>query len=42
MADMEIVLPGKKNPSLTPMDLVNFFISAVLDLVALVGSLKIP
>ncbi|KMZ68410.1 hypothetical protein ZOSMA_23G00640, partial [Zostera marina] len=38
MADMELVLPEKKNPSLTPMDWVKFLISAV----ALVGSLEMP
>ncbi|KAF9605239.1 hypothetical protein IFM89_014636 [Coptis chinensis] len=42
MADMEIVLPEKKNPSLTPMDWVKFLVSAVLGLVALAGSLEMP
>ncbi|ERN06092.1 hypothetical protein AMTRI_Chr06g192840 [Amborella trichopoda] len=42
MADMELVLPEKKNPSLTPMDWVKFLISAVLGLVTLVGSLEMP
>lgn len=42
MADMELVLPEKKNPSLTPMDWVKFLISAVLGLVALFGSLEMP
>ncbi|XP_027153800.1 uncharacterized protein LOC113753760 isoform X2 [Coffea eugenioides] len=42
MADMEIVLPEKKNPSLTPMDWVKFLISAVVGLVAVVGSLEVP
>ncbi|CAD6267849.1 unnamed protein product [Miscanthus lutarioriparius] len=42
MADMEIVLPEKKNPSLTPMDWVKFLISAVIGLVTLVGSLEMP
>lgn len=42
MADMEIVLPEKKNPGLTPMDWVKFLVSAVLGLVALVGSLEMP
>ncbi|CAH1453593.1 unnamed protein product [Lactuca virosa] len=32
MADMEIVLPEKNNPSLTPMDWVKFLISAVVGL----------
>lgn len=42
MADMEIVLPEKKNPGLTPMDWVKFLVSAVLGLVAVVGSLDMP
>ncbi|XP_043706063.1 uncharacterized protein LOC122655791 [Telopea speciosissima] len=42
MADMEIVLPEKKNPSLTPMDWVKFLVSAVVGLVALVSSLEMP
>ncbi|URE39746.1 hypothetical protein MUK42_06236 [Musa troglodytarum] len=42
MADMELVLPEKKNPSLTPMDWVKFLISAVLGLVTLVSSLEMP
>lgn len=42
MADMEIVLPEKKNPSLTPMDWVKFLISAVVGLVAVVGSVEMP
>ncbi|XP_052135509.1 uncharacterized protein LOC127754087 [Oryza glaberrima] len=42
MADMELVLPEKKNPSLTPMDWVKFLISAVLGLVTLIGSLEMP
>ncbi|KAF8400090.1 hypothetical protein HHK36_015965 [Tetracentron sinense] len=42
MADMEIVLPEKKNPSLTPMDWVKFLVSAVLGLFALVRSLEMP
>ncbi|XP_042406311.1 uncharacterized protein LOC121996413 isoform X2 [Zingiber officinale] len=42
MADMELVLPEKKNPSLTPMDWVKFLISVVLGLVTLVGSLEMP
>lgn len=42
MADMEIVLPEKKNPSLTPMDWVKFLISAVVGLVAVGGSLEMP
>ncbi|XP_058092887.1 uncharacterized protein LOC131239281 isoform X2 [Magnolia sinica] len=33
MADMELVLPEKKNPSLTPMDWVKLLVSAVLGLV---------
>ncbi|CAA0813146.1 Protein of unknown function (DUF3754 [Striga hermonthica] len=42
MADMEIVLPEKKNPGLTPMDWVKFLISAVVGLVAVVGSVEMP
>ncbi|KAJ9683162.1 hypothetical protein PVL29_018947 [Vitis rotundifolia] len=42
MADMEIVLPEKKNPGLTPMDWVKFIASAVVGLVAVVGSLDMP
>ncbi|KAF6169758.1 hypothetical protein GIB67_004150 [Kingdonia uniflora] len=42
MADMEIVLPEKKNPSLTPMDWAQFLISAIIGLVTLVSSLERP
>ncbi|KAM0934809.1 hypothetical protein DsansV1_C30g0214381 [Dioscorea sansibarensis] len=42
MADMEIVLPEKKNPSLTPMDWVKFLVSVVIGLMTLVGSLEMP
>ncbi|KAG8089906.1 hypothetical protein GUJ93_ZPchr0011g28213 [Zizania palustris] len=42
MADMELVLPEKKNPSLTPMDWVKFLLSAVIGLVTLIGSLEMP
>ncbi|XP_030484254.2 uncharacterized protein LOC115700753 [Cannabis sativa] len=42
MADLEIVLPEKKNPGLTPMDWVKFLISAVVGLVALVSSIETP
>ncbi|XP_031489470.1 uncharacterized protein LOC116257020 [Nymphaea colorata] len=42
LADMELVLPEKKNPGLTPMDWVKFLISAVLGLVALFSSLEMP
>ncbi|KAJ6319663.1 hypothetical protein OIU78_015138 [Salix suchowensis] len=35
MADMEIVLPEKKNPGLTPVDWVKFIVSAVIGLVSL-------
>ncbi|XP_050234086.1 uncharacterized protein LOC126682436 isoform X2 [Mercurialis annua] len=42
MADMEIVLPEKKNPGLTPMDWVKFLVSTVVGLVALVSSLEMP
>ncbi|KAF0905260.1 hypothetical protein E2562_003861 [Oryza meyeriana var. granulata] len=39
MADMELVLPKKKNPSLTPMDWVQFILSVVIGLVTLISSL---
>ncbi|CAH1412792.1 unnamed protein product [Lactuca virosa] len=42
MADMEIVLPEKKNPSLTPMDWVKFLTTAVLGLGAATGSIQTP
>ncbi|WVZ51437.1 hypothetical protein U9M48_002585 [Paspalum notatum var. saurae] len=42
MADMELVLPEKKNPTLTPMDWVTFIISAVIGLVTLISSLEMP
>ncbi|KAJ0980994.1 hypothetical protein J5N97_009249 [Dioscorea zingiberensis] len=42
MADMELVLPEKKNPSLTPMDWVKFLVSVVIGLITLVGSLEMP
>ncbi|MCD7468595.1 hypothetical protein HAX54_006959 [Datura stramonium] len=42
MADLEIVLPEKKNPSLTPMDWVQFIASAVVGLFAVVTSLDMP
>ncbi|XP_077212321.1 uncharacterized protein LOC143847393 [Tasmannia lanceolata] len=42
MADMELVLPEKKNPSLTPMDWVQFLVSAVVGLAALISSLERP
>nr|XP_009593055.2 uncharacterized protein LOC104089787 [Nicotiana tomentosiformis] len=42
MADLEIVLPEKRNPSLTPMDWVKFLVSAIVGLVAVVGSLELP
>ncbi|CAM0884506.1 unnamed protein product [Alopecurus aequalis] len=42
MADMELVLPEKKNPSLTPMDWVQFIVSVVIGLVTLVGTLEMP
>ncbi|KAH9626152.1 hypothetical protein KSS87_006830 [Heliosperma pusillum] len=41
MADMEIVLPEKNNPGLTPVDWVKFLGSAVVGLVAVVSSLEI-
>ncbi|KAF2322971.1 hypothetical protein GH714_032558 [Hevea brasiliensis] len=42
MADMEIVLPEKNNPGLTPMDWVKFIVSAVIGLVTVIGSLSSP
>lgn len=42
MADMELVLPEKRNPSLTPMDWVKFLVSVVLGLVTLISSLEMP
>ncbi|XP_057491981.1 uncharacterized protein LOC130777593 [Actinidia eriantha] len=42
MADMEIVLPEKRNQSLTPMDWVKFLSSSIVGLVAVVGSLDMP
>ncbi|XP_042969291.1 uncharacterized protein LOC122302216 isoform X3 [Carya illinoinensis] len=42
MADMEIVLPEKKNPGLTPMDWVKFLGSAIVGLVTVFGSLEMP
>uniref|UniRef100_A0A0A9BB91 Uncharacterized protein n=1 Tax=Arundo donax TaxID=35708 RepID=A0A0A9BB91_ARUDO len=42
MADMELVLPEKKNPSLTPMDWVQFIISVVIGLVTLISSVEMP
>ncbi|GLT68733.1 hypothetical protein SLA2020_409380 [Shorea laevis] len=42
MADMEIVLPEKKNPGLTPMDWVKFLGSAVVGLVAVFSSVERP
>ncbi|XP_030956203.1 uncharacterized protein LOC115978324 isoform X1 [Quercus lobata] len=42
MADLEIVLPEKRNPSLTPMDWVKFLVSAVIGLVTVISSLSMP
>ncbi|TXG54956.1 hypothetical protein EZV62_020212 [Acer yangbiense] len=42
MADMEIVLPEKKNPGLTPTDWVKFLASAVVGLVAVFSSVSVP
>lgn len=41
LADMELVLPEKKNPGLTPMDWVKLLISALVGLVALFGSTEV-
>ncbi|KAK9925595.1 hypothetical protein M0R45_033914 [Rubus argutus] len=40
MADLEIVLPEKKNPGLTPMDWLTFVGSAVVGLVAVFTSIE--
>ncbi|XP_062010445.1 uncharacterized protein LOC133726826 [Rosa rugosa] len=40
MADLEIVLPEKKNPGLTPMDWLSFIGSAVVGLVAVITSIE--
>ncbi|KAL5793515.1 hypothetical protein ACOSP7_002109 [Xanthoceras sorbifolium] len=42
MADMEIVLPEKKSPGLTPMDWTKFLVSAAIGLGTLVSSFSIP
>ncbi|KAJ9189785.1 hypothetical protein P3X46_001039 [Hevea brasiliensis] len=42
MADMEIVLPEKKNPGLTPMDWVKFLGTAIVGLVAVSSSVEMP
>ncbi|XP_057489339.1 uncharacterized protein LOC130775209 isoform X2 [Actinidia eriantha] len=42
MADMEIVLPEKKNPSLTPMDWVKFLVSAIIGLITVGSSINKP
>ncbi|XVF59937.1 hypothetical protein PTKIN_Ptkin08bG0001600 [Pterospermum kingtungense] len=42
MADLEIVLPEKKNPGLTPMDWVKFLVSAAIGLVTVISSLSMP
>ncbi|KAK1422550.1 hypothetical protein QVD17_17833 [Tagetes erecta] len=42
LANMEIVLPEKKNPSLTPMDWVKFLTIAVFGLAAATGSIETP
>lgn len=40
MADMEIVLPEKKTPGLTPSDWIKFLVTAATGLVAFVSSLQ--
>ncbi|KAL6139361.1 hypothetical protein ACLB2K_057666 [Fragaria x ananassa] len=40
MADLEIVLPEKKNPGLKPMDWLSFIASAAVGLVAVVTSIE--
>ncbi|PON50488.1 hypothetical protein TorRG33x02_314140 [Trema orientale] len=42
MADLEIVLPEKKNPSLTPTDWVKFLVSAAIGLFTVISSISIP
>ncbi|WCJ40253.1 hypothetical protein M5689_021183 [Euphorbia peplus] len=42
MADMEIALPEKKNPGLTPMDWVKFLVTALIGLVTVISSLSLP
>ncbi|XP_057997344.1 uncharacterized protein LOC110647972 isoform X2 [Hevea brasiliensis] len=42
LADMEIVLPEKKSPGLTPMDWVKFLGSAIVGLVAVISSVEMP
>ncbi|KAG6435106.1 hypothetical protein SASPL_106757 [Salvia splendens] len=37
-----VIQPEKKNPSLTPMDWVKFLVSAVVGLVAVIGSVEMP
>ncbi|KAL9241826.1 hypothetical protein vseg_015890 [Gypsophila vaccaria] len=39
MADMEIVLPEKKNPGLTPLDWVKFLVSAAIGLLTIITQL---
>ncbi|XP_048502322.1 uncharacterized protein LOC104897658 isoform X3 [Beta vulgaris subsp. vulgaris] len=39
MADMEIVLPEKKNPGLTPLDWVKFLVTAAIGLVTVITQL---
>ncbi|KAL1201357.1 hypothetical protein V5N11_003769 [Cardamine amara subsp. amara] len=41
MADMEIVLPEKQNPGLTPLDWVKFLVSAAIGLVTVVSSVSL-
>lgn len=42
MADMEMILPAKTNPGLTPLDWIQFLISAIVGWVALIGSFEMP
>ncbi|XP_010524227.1 PREDICTED: uncharacterized protein LOC104802361 isoform X2 [Tarenaya hassleriana] len=41
MADMEIVLPEKKNPGLTPLDWVKFLVSAAIGLTTVISSVSL-
>ncbi|KAI4375416.1 hypothetical protein MLD38_013287 [Melastoma candidum] len=42
MADMEIVLPEKRNPGLTPLDWCKFIVSAAIGLITVASSLQVP
>lgn len=42
LADMELVLPEKMNPTLTPMDWLKYLVTVMIGLITLMGSLKMP